>query len=212
MIGSEIPAATVVDVGGIDLLPWLPDSEAVVAEIEDFLTGERGHTPVRRSLLTIMFTDVVGSTASAVRLGDERWRELLEGHDRVLREELARHDGHEVDTAGDGFLSTFATPSQAVRCATRLHRAMAEIGLQLRVGIHCGEVEVRASGSAIAGVAVHIAARTQAKAHPGETLVTSTARDAMTGADVAFVDRGRHVLKGVTGRWALSAVAPPAGG
>ena len=124
-----------------------------------------------------------------------------------MREELARHEGHEVDTAGDGFLTTFATPSQAVRCATRLHRVMADIGLQLRVGIHCGEVEVRARS--IAGISVHIAARTQAKANPGETLVTSTARQAMTGADVAFVDRGRHTLKGVAGRWALYAIAPP---
>jgi len=205
--GDDIPGATVVDVPGIDVLPWLPDSDAVVAEIEDFITGQRGHTPVQRSLLTIMFTDVVGSTASAVRLGDGRWRDLLEGHDRLMREELARHDGHEIDTAGDGFLTTFATPSQAVRCATRLHRVMADIGLQLRVGIHCGEVEVRARN--IAGISVHIAARTQAKANPDETLVTSTAREAMTGADVAFVDRGRHTLKGVAGRWALYAIAPP---
>jgi class 3 adenylate cyclase len=153
-----------------------------------------------------MFTDVVGSTDAAARLGDAEWRDVLETHDRVLRRELARHAGREIDSAGDGFLSTFATPSEAARCATRLHRAMQEIGIQLRVGIHCGEVEVRQDN--IAGIAVHLAARVQAKAAPGETLLTSTAREAMGGAEVAMASRGLHELKGIPDRWELFAIEP----
>ena len=151
-----------------------------------------------------MFTDVVGSTTSARRLGDDRWRDVLETHDRLMRAELARHGGTEIDTAGDGFLSTFATPSAAVRCAQRLHRAMADVDLQLRVGIHCGEVEVRERN--IAGIAVHLGARVQAKAEPGETWVTSTVKDAMTGSAFALAERGAHELKGVPGSWHLYAV------
>jgi class 3 adenylate cyclase len=200
----DIPGARVVEVGGIDLLPWLPDSDAVVAEVEQFVTGEHRRGEVRRVVLAVMFTDVVGSTSSAVKLGDRQWTDLLELHDRLLRRELARHDGTEIDTAGDGFLSTFATPSEAIRCAARLHRAMEEIGLQLRIGIHCGEVELREPG--IAGITVHIAARVQAKASPGETLVTSTTREVVTGSGVNLTLKGRFSLKGVPDRWALFTV------
>jgi class 3 adenylate cyclase len=202
--GADIEGARVVEVDGVDFLLWLPDSEAVVAEIEDFLTGERRPAPVHRQLLTVMFTDVVGSTTAATRLGDHRWRDVLETHDRLMRAELQRHGGTEIDTAGDGFLSTFSTPSAAVRCAGRLHRAMAEVDLQLRVGIHCGEVEVGENG--IAGIAVHLGARVQAKAEPGETLVTSTVREAMTGSPFTLAERGAHELKGVPGSWHLYAV------
>jgi len=200
----EIPGARVVEVGGIDLLPWLPDSDAIVAEVEQFVTGEHKRGDVRRVVLAVMFTDVVGSTDSAVRLGDRQWTDLLEIHDRVLRRELARHDGTEIDTAGDGFLSTFATPSEAIRCATSLHRVMKDVGLQLRIGIHCGEVELRDPG--IAGITVHIAARVQSKAAPGETLVTSTTREVVTGSGVGLTLKGRFALKGVPDRWALFAV------
>ena len=202
-VEPQIPGARTVEVDGIDLLVWLPDSDAIVAEVEDFVTGER-HPTVGRELLAVMFTDVVESTGSAVRLGDRRWTDLLEVHDRLLRRELARYDGTEIDTAGDGFLATFATPSQAIRCASGLHRAMEEIGLRLRVGIHCGEVELRDPG--IAGIAVHIAARVQAKAAPGETLVTSTTREIVTGSGVDLTLKGRYALKGVPDRWALFSV------
>jgi class 3 adenylate cyclase len=202
--GLAIPGARHVEVPGIDALPWLPDSEAIVAEVEDFVTGARRPAEATRTLLTVMFTDVVGSTERAARMGDDGWRDLLETHDRVMRQELARHDGREVDTAGDGFLTTFATPTQAVKCAARLHRAMAEIGLQLRVGIHCGEVEIR--GQNIAGIAVHIAARVQSKAEPAQTFVTSTVKEVMAGSGLAFETRGMHVLKGVPDEWSLFAV------
>jgi class 3 adenylate cyclase len=152
-----------------------------------------------------MFTDVVGSTDTAARLGDDRWRDLLETHDRIMRRHLERHGGTEIDTAGDGFLATFATPSQAVQCASRLHLAMAETGLQLRVGIHCGEVEVR--GHNIAGMTVHIAARVQSQADAATTLVTSTVREAMVGSGLTFTDRGAHPLKGVPGEWQVYAVS-----
>jgi len=201
---ADIPGARVVEVAGIDLLIWLPDSDAVVAEVEQFVTGEHRRGEARRVVLAVMFTDVVGSTSSAVKLGDRQWTDLLELHDRLLRRELARHDGTEIDTAGDGFLSTFATPSEAIRCATRLHRVMEEIGLQLRVGIHCGEVELREPG--IAGITVHIAARVQARAAPGETLVTSTTREVVTGSGVGLTLKGRYGLKGVPDRWALYTV------
>jgi len=201
---ADVPGARVAEVGGIDLLPWLPDSDAIVAEVEQFVTGEHHQREARRVVLAVMFTDVVGSTTSAVKLGDRQWTDLLEIHDRVLRRELGRHDGTEIDTAGDGFLSTFATPSQAIQCASRLHRAMDEIGLQLRIGIHCGEVELRDPG--IAGIAVHIAARVQAKASPGETLGTSTTREIVTGSGVDLTLKGRYALKGVPDRWALFAV------
>jgi class 3 adenylate cyclase len=201
---ADIPGARVVDVGGVDLLPWLPDSDAIVAEVQDFVTGERRPETTTRTLLAVMFTDVVESTGSAVRLGDRHWTDLLETHDRLLRRELVRFGGNEIDTAGDGFLSTFATPSQAIQCASRLHHAMQAIGLRLRVGIHCGEVEMRDPG--IAGIAVHIAARVQSKADPGETLVTSTTKDIVTGSGATLRRKGQYALKGVPGRWVLYAV------
>ena len=204
--GMAIPGARLVELAGVDALPWLPDSEALVAEVEDFVTGARRPTEVTRALLTVMFTDVVGSTERAAQLGDDSWRDLLETHDQVMRRELSRYDGREIDTAGDGFLTTFATPTQAVKCAAHLHRAMAAIGLQLRVGIHCGEVEVR--GQNIAGITVHIAARVQSKADPAQIFVTSTVKEAMAGANHVFEPRGTHALKGVPDEWSLFAVAP----
>ena len=202
-IGGAIPGVHAVEVPGVDAMPWLPDSEAVVAEIEEFITGRRRSAAVTRTLLTVMFTDVVGSTDTAARLGDAGWRDTLETHDRIMRRELARHDGREIDTAGDGFLVTFPAPTQALQCASRLHRAMNGIGVRLRIGIHCGEVEVR--DHSLAGIAVHLAARIQAKAGPGETLISSTAREAMVGSDLVVSPRGRHTLKGVPGQWALFA-------
>jgi class 3 adenylate cyclase len=201
---ATMPGARVVEVDGVDALPWLPDSDAIVAEVEDFVTGARSAVTGTRALLTVMFTDVVGSTDAAARLGDDHWRDLLEVHDRIMRHHLGRHGGTEIDTAGDGFLSTFATPTQAVQCATRLHRAMAGAGLQLRVGVHCGEVELR--GENIAGLTVHIAARVQARAEAATTFVTSTVREAMAGSGVTFEDRGAHVLKGVPGEWRVFVV------
>lgn len=204
-IGTEIPGARLVDLPGGDILLWLSDADAVVEEIEQFVTGARRPATSRRELRALMFTDVVGSTKEAARLGDARWREVLEEHDRLVRAALAHHGGIEIDTAGDGFLSTFPTPSQAVRCAQRLHRGMAAIGVRLRIGIHCGEVEVRERN--IAGLAVHLCARVQAMADPGTTWVTTTVKQAMIGSPYRFEDRGVHALKGVPEEWQLHAVA-----
>jgi class 3 adenylate cyclase len=204
LLQMDVPGARRVEVDGVDVFPWLPDSEAIVAEVEDFVTGQRHAGSATRALLAVMFSDVVESTPSAVRLGDRQWTDLLEVHDRTLRREVERAGGTEIDSAGDGFLMTFPTPSQAVRCATRLHRAIDEIGLRLRIGIHCGELELRDAG--IAGIAVHIAARVQSKADPGETLVTSATKDIITGSGVQLNQKGRYALKGVPGRWVLYVV------
>lgn len=202
--GTAIEGARLVEVDGIDTLIWLSDSDAVVAEIDYFITGERHPTPSDRRLLTLMFSDIVGSTTAAAQMGDDRWRDVLAAHHRLVRTELARHGGTEVDTAGDGFLSTFATPSDAARCAERLHRAMVQLGIELRVGIHCGETTTM--GDHIAGIALHIAARVQSKATPAQTWVTTAVREAMTGSEFTFEATGEHELKGVPGSWCLFAI------
>lgn len=202
--GVEIVDARLVEVDGNDVLVWLGDIDDLTAEIEDFVTGSRQPVTAERELLAVMFSDIVGSTERAARLGDRRWREALDAHDRLMRAELQRHSGTARNTAGDGWLSTFATPSAAARCAARLHRVMADIGIQLRIGIHCGEVERR--GGNIAGIAVHLAARVEARATPGETWVTRTVKDAMDGSGFALGERGVHELKGISGAWELYAL------
>ena len=155
-----------------------------------------------------MFTDIVGSTERAALLGDDRWRDLLDNHDTVVRHELQRFGGREVNTAGDGFVATFSSPSAALACADELVDAVQVLGIEVRVGIHAGEVEVRtgASKDDIAGMAVHIGARVAAQAGAGEVLVSSTVRDIVTGSRHRFADRGEHTLKGVPGEWRLCAL------
>jgi class 3 adenylate cyclase len=203
--GAEIPDSRTVEIDSPDVLAWLSGSDDVLAEIEEFVTGSRPALQAQRRLLAVMFTDIVGSTSAAADVGDDRWRDMLDIHDRVLRAELARHGGKEIDSAGDGFLSTFTTPTDAVRCARRLHTEMERVGLRLRIGLHCGEVEVR--GENIAGIGVHLAARAQAQAQPGETLVTSTVREALIGSEFVFASRGAHELKGFPDPWELFGVA-----
>lgn len=202
-LAERINGARYVELPGVDALYWVGDTAAMLDEIEEFITGVRRGFETERVLTTIVFTDIVGSTERAASLGDDYWRDLLDSHDKVVRRELARFRGREVNTAGDGFVATFTSPSVAIDCAQAIVDAVGEVGLAVRVGIHAGEVEVR--GSDIAGLAVHIGARVAARAGSGEVLVSSTVREIVTGSRRTFVDRGEYQLKGVPGRWRLSA-------
>jgi class 3 adenylate cyclase len=157
-----------------------------------------------RVLATVLFTDVVGSTERATELGDRAWRDLLERHHAVVRKELERFRGREVDTAGDGFLATFDGPARAIRCARAIRNGLRDVGLDVRAGLHTGECELL--GDKVAGVAVHTGARVAAKAPAGEVLVSSTVKDLVAGSGIEFEERGTHVLKGIPGEWRLYAV------
>lgn len=203
-LAEHIAGSRYVELPGADALYWVGDTAVMLDEIEEFITGVRGGFETERVLTTIVFTDIVGSTERAAALGDDRWRDLLDKHDSTVRQELVRFRGREVNTAGDGFVATFTSPSVAIDCAEAIVDAVRDIGLAVRVGIHAGEVEVR--GSDIAGLAVHIGARVAARAGPGEVLVSSTVREIVTGSRRTFADRGEYQLKGVPGRWQLHAL------
>jgi pimeloyl-ACP methyl ester carboxylesterase len=203
-LGERIAGARVVELPGRDHMPWLGDQEAVLDEIEEFLTGVRPHPALDRVLATVLFTDIVGSTELVADLGDRRWRDLLEQHNAVVRRQLDRFRGRELNTAGDGFLATFDGPARAVACAVSIRDAAKALGLQIRFGLHTGELEL--VGSDIRGIAVHTGARVAAKAGPGEVLASSTVRDLVAGSGLEFEDRGSHELKGVPGEWHLYAV------
>jgi pimeloyl-ACP methyl ester carboxylesterase len=204
-IAERIPGARFVELAGEDHSPWFEPDE-ILDEVEEFLTGVRRGPDVRRVLATVLFTDIVGSTSRAVELGDQRWRSLLEQHHALVRRELQRFRGDEVDTAGDGFLATFDGPARAVRCAQAIQRGLRPLGLDITAGVHAGEIEV-ADGGGIAGVAVHIGARVAERAEAGEVLVSSTVKDIVAGSGIEFADRGVHELKGVPGDWRLYAVS-----
>ena len=179
-----------------------PDRLTPVTEaIEEFLTGEIRLPEPDRVLKTVLFTDIVDSTSTAADVGDGRWKEILDAHDRVVRRELDRFGGTEVNTTGDGFLAAFDGPARAVRCAHAIIAAVSSTGVQVRAGLHTGECELR--GEDLAGVAVHIGARVAARAGAGEVLVSSTVRDLVAGSGLEFDDLGEHELKGVPGRWRL---------
>jgi class 3 adenylate cyclase len=203
-LAEHILGSRYVELPGEDTLHWVGDTNPLLAEVEEFVTGVRGGAEDDRVLITILFTDIVGSTVRAATLGDDRWRDLLDNHDAVVRHELARFQGLEVNTAGDGFVATFISPSGALDCAEAIVDAVAALGIEVRVGVHAGEVEVR--GDDIAGMAVHIGARVSALAGPSEVLVSSTVREIVTGSRKTFADRGEHDLKGVPGRWRVYAV------
>jgi class 3 adenylate cyclase len=200
-LAEHIPGARYVELEGRDNLLVLGDSERVLVEVERFLTGT--HTPPEpdRVLATVMFTDIVGSTETAARLGDRAWRELLARHDELSRAQLARFRGRAVKSLGDGWLATFDGPARAIRCALELREAVRELGVELRAGLHTGECE--AIGDDVGGLAVHIGARVGALAAPREVLVSNTVKDLVVGSGIDFADRGEHALKGVPGTWRL---------
>jgi class 3 adenylate cyclase len=203
-LADHIPGAKLVELEGDDHLFFTGDADALLDEIEEFLTGVRPQPAIERVLATVLFTDVVSSTQRAIELGDEEWRKLLRSHDAQVRRQLERFQGREVNTTGDGFVATFDGPARAIRCAIAIRDAVRAIGLDLRAGLHTGEVEM--SKGDIAGIAVHLAARVAAAAHAGEVLVSRTVVDLVAGSGLTFADRGEHTLKGVPGQWSLFAV------
>ena len=175
-----------------------------IDEIAEFLTGERPAVEVERILTTILFSDIVGSTAQAASLGDHRWRSLLDAHDKTVREQLRRFRGREINTTGDGFVASFDGPARAIKCAQAITEATGNLGVQVRVGLHTGECEIR--GDDLGGLAVHIAARVATLAGTGEVLVSGTVKDLVVGSGIEFAEQGEHELKGVPGSWRLFAV------
>ena len=203
-IAERVPGARFVELDGIDNLPSSGDAGAVLGEIEEFLTGGRSRS-VERALLTVLFSDIVGSTAHAARMGDARWREVLAAHDSAIRRELERFGGREVKTIGDAFLATFdGAPSPAVRCAREIVAAVAALGLELRVGLHTGECEV--IGDDVGGMAVHIAARVAGAAQPGQVLASGTTYGTVVGSGLHWDDHGARPLAGVPGLWPIFAL------
>jgi class 3 adenylate cyclase len=204
-IAEHVPDARFVELVGDDHVPWLGDSDAVLDEVEQFLTGARHAAEPDRVLATVLFTDITGSTEHAAQLGDDRWRALLDSHNDLVRRQLASFRGHEVKTLGDGFLATFDGPARAIRCACAIREDVGSLGVDVRAGVHTGECEM--IGADIGGMAVHIAGRVAARAAPSEVLVSSAVRDLVVGSRIEFADRGIHQLKGVPGEWQLLAVA-----
>jgi class 3 adenylate cyclase len=203
-LAEQIAGAIFVELDGDDHLPFVGDQDAILDEVEEFLTGVRHGPEPDRVLATILFTDIVGSTERAAELGDRRWRELLEAHHTAVRRELERFRGREVDTAGDGFLATFDGPARAIRCATAVRDGVSALGLEVRAGLHTGECELH--GDSVAGIAVHVGARVAALAGPSEVLVSGTVKDLVAGSGIEFEDRGMRDLKGVPGEWRVYAV------
>jgi len=202
-VAERIPSASLVLVPGRDYLPWFGDQDALVDEIATFVTGVRPVREPDRVLATVVFTDLVGSTERVAALGDSRWRALLAEHHETVRRLLERFGGKEVDPAGDGFLATFDGPGRAVRCALEIVSELARMQLDVRAGVHTGEVEILGEG--IGGIAVHIGARVAALAGAGEVLVTRTVKDITAGSGIDFEARGEHTLRGVPGDWELFA-------
>ena len=201
-MAERIPGARYVELQGSDHMPWFGDRDSILNEIERFVLEVRHEeADLDRSLATVLFTDIVGSTERAAELGDRGWGELLEDHQRRIRGLLARYRGREVDTAGDGFFATFDGPARGVRCGQAIASAMDPLGIDVRVGLHTGEVE--SIGNKVGGIAVHIGARVAALAGPGEVLVSSTVKDLVAGSGLVFEDHGEHELKGVPDRWRL---------
>ena len=190
---------------GEDNLIFVGNSDADLDEIEEFLTGTRHAAVTDRVLATVLFTDIVGSTEHLAELGDRKWRDLLDAHDRTIRRQLERFRGREVGTRGDGFVATFDGPGRAIECGCAMRDAVRALGLEIRVGLHTGEIEVRADDD-VAGVAVHIGARVAQHAGAAEVLVSSTVKDLVAGSGIEFDDRGEHELKGVPGTWRLFSV------
>jgi len=202
-MAAQIPEARFVELAGEDHMPWVGDQDAILDEIQEFVTGDRPEREPDRVLATVLLTDIVGSTRQAAQLGDRAWSELLAQHHAIVRKELDRCRGREIDTAGDGFLATFDGPARAVSCACRIRDAMRGLGLEIRAGLHTGEIEL--AGGKIHGIAVHTGSRIASAAKPGEVLVSSTVKDLVSGSGIPFEDRGIHELKDVPRPWQLYA-------
>jgi class 3 adenylate cyclase len=205
---EHIPGARYIELPGLDHLPWIGDSASITRAFREFLEEVAVAAPDAaerdRVLSTVLFTDIVGSTARAAELGDRAWGDLLEQHHASIREQLASFRGREIDTAGDGFFASFDGPARAIRCACSIQGAVAGLGLEIRAGIHTGECEI--IDEKVAGIAVSIGARVAAQAGPGEVLVSQTVKDLVAGSGIEFTERGLSELKGVPGDWRLFAV------
>jgi len=204
-VADHISGAKYVELPGRNMFHFVEPWRDSFKEIAEFLTGEQPDVADDRVLATILFTDIVDSTRRAAEMGDRDWRALLDAHDVIVRAQLNRFRGREVNTSGDGFLAMFDGPQRAIRCAMAIRDAVQSLGIEVRAGLHTGECEVR--GEDIGGIAVHIGARVSALAGPNEVLVSSTLRDLVIGSGLEFEPRGTHQLKGVPGEWHLFAVA-----
>jgi class 3 adenylate cyclase/alpha-beta hydrolase superfamily lysophospholipase len=203
-MAQQIPNAKFVELPGDDHIPWIGNVDPLLAEIQEFLTGEPPVLEADRVLATVLFVDIVQSTQRVAAIGDSRWRDLVNNYQRQVGKEVVRLGGRVVNTAGDGVFATFDGPARAIKCACAVRDAVGNLGLAVRCGIHTGECVI--DGDDVAGIAVHIGARVAARAEPGEILLSSTVKDLIAGSRVECSDRGSHVLKGVAGRWRLFAV------
>ncbi len=204
-LAEHVPGARLVELPGDDHVLSFGNGDAILDEIEEFLTGVRHHAELDRVLATVLFTDIVASTERAAAIGDRGWRALLDSYYAAVRRELGRFRGREIDTAGDGMFATFDGPARAIRCASAITGAVRPLGVEVRAGLHTGECEVM--GEKVGGIAVHIGARVASQAGPGEVLVSNTVKDLVAGSGIRFEDRGAYALKGVPGEWRLFAVA-----
>ena len=202
-MAGQIPGARFIELPGDDHMPWVGDQDAILDEVQEFLTGIRPEREPDRVLATVLVTDIVGSTRHATRLGDRAWSELLARHHEIVRKELLAFRGREVDTAGDGFFATFDGPARAIGCACRIRDAVRALGLEIRAGLHTGEIEL--AGGKPHGIAVHTGARIASVAQAGEILVSSTVKDLVSGSGIRFADRGTHALKDIPRQWQLFA-------
>jgi class 3 adenylate cyclase len=203
-LADRIEGARLVELPGDDHWWFAGDADALIDEVGHFLTGELPDQEPDRVLATVLFTDIVGSTERAAQMGDRRWRDLLESHDATVRRAVERHRGRFVKSLGDGVLATFDGPARAVHCACALLEAVRPLGIELRAGVHTGEVE--RMGDDVGGIAVHLGARVGSLAGPGEVLASQTVKDLVVGSGIDWEDRGAHELKGVPGEWRLYAV------
>jgi class 3 adenylate cyclase len=204
-MAARIPSAKLVELPGADHSAWVGGAQLLLDEIEEFLTGVRRGPDPDRVLATVLVTDIVGSTEHLTRIGDRAWSDLVERHHATIRRELLRYKGREIDTAGDGFLAVFDGPARAVRCAVEATDAVRGLGLEIRAGVHTGEVEL--AGAKVRGLAVHLASRIASIADPGDVLASSTVKDLVAGSGIRFEERGEHDLRGAPGRWRLFSVA-----